>query len=72
MYAHTHDENTVMKTRRTLIGGLSSLIVFGAIAFLTVQALLYFYYDNIEEIKSLIPIVVVNEYAETIKGTINI
>ena len=61
-----------MKIRRTLIGGIASIIVYGAILFLTIQALLYFFYDNIEEIKSLIPIVVVNEYADTIKGTINI
>ena len=72
IYAHNHQENTPMKIRRTLIGGIASIIVYGAILFLTIQALLYFFYDNIEEIKSLIPIVVVNEYADTIKGTINI
>lgn len=61
-----------MKTRRTLIGGITSIIVYGSIVFLTIQSLLYFFFDNIEETKSLIPIVVVNEFYDTIKGTINI
>jgi len=34
--------------------------------------LLYYFYDNIEEVKSLIPIVIVNEFMDSIKGTIDI
>ena len=34
--------------------------------------MLYYFYDNIEEVKSLIPIVIVNEFTDSIKGTINI
>ena len=61
-----------MTTRRTLIGGITTIIVYGSIVFLTIQTLLYYFYDNIEETKSLIPIVVANEFYDTIKGTINI
>ena len=62
----------VMKTRTTLIGGLASFLVYGTIIFLTIQALLYYFYDNIEEVKSLIPIVVLNEFVDTVKGKMTI
>ena len=72
MSEHNHEPNKNMTTRKTLIGGISTIIVYALILFLTIQALLYYFYDNIEEIKSLIPLVVVNEFSDTIKGTINI
>ena len=69
---HNHAPNKTMVTKRTFVGGFCSIIGYLLLAFLTIQSLLYFFYDNIEEIKALIPIVVVKEIADPIDGNMNI
>lgn len=66
---HNYNIGENMMTKRTFLGGLITCFAICVICFLATQTILFFFYDNIEESKALIPIVVMDE---DVKGDIKV
>jgi hypothetical protein len=63
---HNHSRNKPMIVRSTSVGGVVSVMCMILIMYVIFQSFLYYFYDNVDETKTLIPLVVLKELYGTI------
>ena len=70
--SHNYEDEVPLVTRKTMIGGFFSFLFFIAAYNLIVISVITLQIDNIEELKSLVPLVVLNEIAPDLTGNVDL
>ena len=69
---HNYEDEVPLVTRKNLFGGFFTCIFFIAAFNLIVRSIVMLQMDNIEELKNLIPLVVLNEIAPSLTGNVDL
>lgn len=65
---HTHEIGEFMQLKKTFIGGIFTVALLGVCTIILVSVFLFYIFDNITEIKSLMPLVILENTIDKILG----
>mmetsp|Transcript_5708 Transcript_5708/g.10208 ORF Transcript_5708/g.10208 Transcript_5708/m.10208 type:complete len:981 (-) Transcript_5708:36-2978(-) len=69
---HNHEDDVPIVKHKNFFGGFFSLLFYVAVLFYLIVAFLVYAWDNVEEIKALVPLVTLEKEYDDIKGDVEI